>query len=83
MNLAISLALILFGMFFLILGLIIVSKGDVWGIMFATIGLPLFGTVLAFCLYEPKRKKELKDYYEDLNEKLDILLFESNIKKAD
>ncbi|WP_339030557.1 hypothetical protein [Spiroplasma endosymbiont of Cantharis nigra] len=73
-------ALLILCFVFLILGLFIARKGDVWGIMMATIGFPIFGTVWAFCLYENKKNIEAEIKWKNLNENINFILLELNNK---
>ncbi|WP_339033556.1 hypothetical protein [Spiroplasma endosymbiont of Cantharis rufa] len=78
MFIGIMIALLALCFVFLILGLFIAKKGEVWGIMMATIGFPIIGTAWAFCLYENKKNMEIEIKCKNLNVKIDFLLLELN-----
>ncbi|AGR42264.1 hypothetical protein [Spiroplasma diminutum] len=51
---------------FAIPGCFIARKGYVWGLLLATIGLALVGSIIAFCLYETWKRNEEKNKNENL-----------------
>ncbi|QHX36780.1 hypothetical protein [Spiroplasma sp. BIUS-1] len=77
------LVLVILAITFTILGCKMASKGNPWGILVASIGIIVIGTLIAYCLFEQWKKENLKSELGKIKEKLGIIDEDENDEDED